>query len=118
VSVRTAPSRETSTSAMPGPYFTTPFRSGPPLATTRYERSREVRTGVKHVRADCVTSRPQAVPATLPDRTDGGSVAAHGGGRNVSRIGRRAERAFLGAVMAMLAFMVERRVLRALKRTR
>jgi hypothetical protein len=36
----------------------------------------------------------------------------------VSRIGRRAERAFLGAVMAMLAFMVERRVLRALKRTR
>jgi hypothetical protein len=39
-------------------------------------------------------------------------------GRGVSRIGRRAERAFLGAVMAMLAFMVERRVLRALKRTR
>ncbi len=39
-------------------------------------------------------------------------------GRGVSKIGRRAERAFLGAVMAMLAFMVERRVLRALKRSR
>jgi hypothetical protein len=28
------------------------------------------------------------------------------------------ERAFLGMVMAMLAFLVERRVLKALKRTR
>jgi hypothetical protein len=36
----------------------------------------------------------------------------------MSRIGRRTERAFLGAVMAVLAFMVERRVLRALKRSR
>jgi len=36
----------------------------------------------------------------------------------MSRIGRRAERWFLGAVMTLLAFMVERRVLRALKRTR
>jgi hypothetical protein len=30
----------------------------------------------------------------------------------------RAERAFLGVVMSMIAFMVERRVLRALKRSR
>jgi len=54
-------------------------------------------------------------------------VAAHGApdrdrragrGRGVSRIGRRTERWFLGIVMAMLAFMVERRVLRALKRSR
>jgi hypothetical protein len=36
----------------------------------------------------------------------------------VSRIGRRAERAFLGAVMAVLALLVERRVLRAIKRSR
>jgi hypothetical protein len=36
----------------------------------------------------------------------------------VSRIGRRAERAFLGSVMAVLAFLVERRVLRAIKRSR
>ena len=36
----------------------------------------------------------------------------------MSRIGRRAERAFLGTVMAVLAFLVERRVLRALKRSR
>jgi hypothetical protein len=36
----------------------------------------------------------------------------------MSRIGRRTERWFLGLVMAILAFMVERRVLRALKRTR
>ncbi len=35
----------------------------------------------------------------------------------MSRIGRRTERWFLGLVMAILAFMVERRVLRALKRT-
>ena len=34
------------------------------------------------------------------------------------KIGRRLERAFLGAVMATLAFMVERRVPKALKRTR
>jgi hypothetical protein len=34
----------------------------------------------------------------------------------MSRIGRRAERWFLGTVMAMLAFLVERRVLRALRR--
>ncbi len=36
----------------------------------------------------------------------------------MSRIGRRTERAFLGAVMAVLAFLVERRVLRAIKRSR
>ncbi len=36
----------------------------------------------------------------------------------MSRIGRRTERWFLGLVMAILAFMVERRVLRALKRSR
>jgi hypothetical protein len=36
----------------------------------------------------------------------------------MSRIGRRAERAFLGSVMAVLAFLVERRVLRAIKRSR
>jgi hypothetical protein len=36
----------------------------------------------------------------------------------VSRVGRRLERAFLGSVMAILAFLVERRVLRAIKRTR
>jgi len=36
----------------------------------------------------------------------------------VTRIGRRTERWFLGLVMAILAFMVERRVLRALKRSR
>jgi hypothetical protein len=36
----------------------------------------------------------------------------------VSKIGRRTERWFLGLVMAILAFMVERRVLRALKRSR
>jgi hypothetical protein len=36
----------------------------------------------------------------------------------MSRFGRRAERALLGSVMAILAFLVERRVLRALKRTR
>jgi hypothetical protein len=36
----------------------------------------------------------------------------------MSRIGRRTERAFLGFVMAILAFLVERRVLRAIKRTR
>ena len=36
----------------------------------------------------------------------------------MSRIGRRAERAFLGSVMGVLAFLVERRVLRAIKRTR
>jgi hypothetical protein len=36
----------------------------------------------------------------------------------VSKIGRRAERAFLGSVMAVLAFLVERRVLRAIKRSR
>jgi hypothetical protein len=36
----------------------------------------------------------------------------------VSKFGRRAERALLGTVMAILAFLVERRVLRALKRTR
>jgi hypothetical protein len=36
----------------------------------------------------------------------------------VSKLGRRAERALLGSVMAILAFLVERRVLRALKRTR
>jgi hypothetical protein len=36
----------------------------------------------------------------------------------MSRIGRRAERALLGSVMAVLAFLVERRVLRALKRNR
>jgi hypothetical protein len=36
----------------------------------------------------------------------------------VSGFGRRTERWFLGLVMAMLAFMVERRVLRALKRSR
>ena len=41
---------------------------------------------------------------------------ARGGGA-MSRIGRSAERWFLGLVMAVLAFMVERRVLRALKRT-
>jgi hypothetical protein len=33
-------------------------------------------------------------------------------------VGRRAERAILGTVMAVLAFLVERRVLRALKRSR
>jgi hypothetical protein len=33
-------------------------------------------------------------------------------------VGRRAERAILGAVMAILAFLVERRVLRAIKRSR
>jgi hypothetical protein len=32
------------------------------------------------------------------------------------KIGRRLERTFLGLVMAMLAFLVERRVLKALKR--
>jgi hypothetical protein len=59
-----------------------------------------------------------------------GSVAAHGAppadlvlahrrrGRVVSKFGRGAERAFLGAVMALLAFLVERRVLRALRRSR
>jgi len=36
----------------------------------------------------------------------------------MSRIGRRTERAFLGAVMGVLAFLVERRVLRAIKRSR
>ena len=36
----------------------------------------------------------------------------------MSKIGRRTERWFLGLVMAILAFMVERRVLRALKRSR
>jgi hypothetical protein len=36
----------------------------------------------------------------------------------MTRIGRRAERTFLGAVMALLAFLVERRVLRALRRSR
>ena len=36
----------------------------------------------------------------------------------MSRMGRRLERTFLGAVMAILAFLVERRVLRALKRSR
>ena len=36
----------------------------------------------------------------------------------MSRIGRSTERGFLGLVMALLAFMVERRVLRVLKRTR
>jgi hypothetical protein len=36
----------------------------------------------------------------------------------VSRIGHRAERAFLGSVMGVLAFLVERRVLRAIKRSR
>ncbi len=36
----------------------------------------------------------------------------------MSRLGRRAERAFLGSVMAVLAFLVERRVLRAIKRSR
>ena len=36
----------------------------------------------------------------------------------MSRIGGRLERGFLGLVMTALAFMVERRVLRALKRTR
>jgi hypothetical protein len=36
----------------------------------------------------------------------------------MSRIGRRAERAFLGSVMPVLAFLVERRVLRAIKRSR
>jgi hypothetical protein len=35
----------------------------------------------------------------------------------LSRIGRSTERWFLGLVMAVLAFMVERRVLRVLKRT-
>jgi hypothetical protein len=34
----------------------------------------------------------------------------------VSGIGRRFERAFLGMIMAILAFLVERRVLKALKR--
>ena len=34
----------------------------------------------------------------------------------MSKFGRRAERALLGSVMAVLAFLVERRVLRALKR--
>jgi hypothetical protein len=34
----------------------------------------------------------------------------------VSKIGRRAERWFLGIVMALLAFIVERRVLRAIRR--
>jgi hypothetical protein len=32
------------------------------------------------------------------------------------KIGRRMERTFLGMVMGMLAFIVERRVLKALKR--
>jgi hypothetical protein len=36
----------------------------------------------------------------------------------MSRIGHRAERVFLGTVMAVLAFLVERRVLRAIKRSR
>ena len=36
----------------------------------------------------------------------------------MSKVGRRMERAFLGSVMAILAFMVERRVLRALRRSR
>lgn len=36
----------------------------------------------------------------------------------MSRIGRPVERALLGSVMAILAFLVERRVLRALKRAR
>jgi hypothetical protein len=36
----------------------------------------------------------------------------------MSRIGRRTERWFLGLVMGILAFLVERRVLRALKRAR
>jgi hypothetical protein len=36
----------------------------------------------------------------------------------MSRIGRRAERAFLGSIMGVLAFLVERRVLRAIKRSR
>jgi len=34
----------------------------------------------------------------------------------MSKLGRRAERALLGTVMAVLAFLVERRVLRALKK--
>jgi len=34
------------------------------------------------------------------------------------KLGRRLERTFLGMVMALLAFLVERRVLKALKRTR
>lgn len=34
----------------------------------------------------------------------------------MSRFGARLERGFLGMVMAILAFFVERRVLRALKR--
>ena len=36
----------------------------------------------------------------------------------MSRIGHRAEMAFLGLVMTLLAFIVERRVLRALRRSR
>jgi hypothetical protein len=36
----------------------------------------------------------------------------------MSNFGRRTERWFLGLVMAVLAFMVERRVLRALRRSR
>jgi len=44
------------------------------------------------------------------------------GGRVVAcclvKLGRRLERTFLGMVMALLAFLVERRVLKALKRTR
>jgi hypothetical protein len=36
----------------------------------------------------------------------------------VSRFGRRFERTLLGSVMAILAFLVERRVLKALKRSR
>lgn len=36
----------------------------------------------------------------------------------MSRFGARMERAFLGMVMAILAFFVERRVLKALKRGR
>jgi hypothetical protein len=35
----------------------------------------------------------------------------------MTKIGRRAERWFLSTVMAMLAFVVERRVLRALRRS-
>jgi len=34
----------------------------------------------------------------------------------MSKFGRRAERVLLGTVMAILAFLVERRVLRALKK--
>ena len=73
----------------------------------------------------------------MPRRGAGGSVAGHAsrdldlerstdarvhgaatGGHAMSRIGRRAERWFLGTVMGVLAYLVERRVLRALKRSR